>query len=418
MEDILSERVKELEKELDKERTRNLVYENIIQKNLNINIRDEFDIKIDEFCVSLLSDKKRKPVFKTFKNKVEDNNEDDNIILETEKKLEIKKKEFTSLEEAEPIFEDCFNSIKSEKVFEKYLILLKNTRMNIIGILKLDDYIKLLIKHRNKLLKVFEEKGRSTSFAKNQSLKAFSSIEVRLIPLKPHYINVELKIDDLAKFKTCLELSIEHNKEYIPFSSNHFIDKFKNYGTCVLTIKDCIKMYLFNIFKKNNYVYIHLDKSTEQDPFSFYFLKSTDKNTRQWIMDCRLESLSESFNDISDYLVDMFRGMYYDIFSHNTYEENFLEQSSLSLDLQQIIKNIIFINNRCKFNKELRQLVKDNATYIVSSIDKRNHESDDINQRKRFKVMKDTCPVDVIQSLFDELSPEDAVDFYRKFNSK
>jgi hypothetical protein len=177
-------------------------------------------------------------------------------------------------------------------------------------------------------------------------------------------------------------------------------------------------MYLFNIFKKNNYVYIHLDKSTEEDPFSFYYLKSTDKNTRQWIMDCRLENLSESFNDISDYLVDMFRGMYFDIFSHNTYEDNFLEQSSLSLDLQQIVKNIIFINNKCKFNKELRQLVKDNATYIVSSIDKRNHESDDVNQRKRLKNMKDSCPVDVIQSLFDELSPEDAVDFYRKFNSK
>ena len=420
MEEILSNKIKELEKEIEIEKTKVLLYENIIQRNLNICIKDDIDPRIDEIIQLVFTDKKKKPIFKTFKKQQpEELQEDVNIIIETEKQLEERKKEFTSLQEAEPIFDECFNNIKNEKKFDNDLLTIKNTRLNIIGLLNIDDYIKLLRKHHNKLINIFTEKGRSLSYANKQILKSMTSIDVRLIQFKPLYIDVELKIDDLIKLKTSLELSVEHTKDFIPFCTEHFLDKFKNYGTCVISLKDCIKMYLFNIYKKNNYVYIHLDKSTEEDPFSFYYLKSTNNNKRQWIMDCRLESLSDSFTEISDYLVDMFKNIYYDIFSHNNYSSDFLENaSSLNLDLEQIIKNIIWINNKCKFNKELRHIVRENATYIVSSIDKRNHESDDTNQRNRFKNRKDSCPVDVIQTLFDDLSTEDAVDFYRRFNSK
>ena len=137
-------------------------------------------------------------------------------------------------------------------------------------------------------------------------------------------------------------------------------------------------------------------------------------------MDCRLEDLSNKFIDnIRPYLIDMFRKIYFDVFCDNDYRENFLSKmAKVELDVKQIIQNICLLCNPKKFNKFLINIVKTNATYKVTPNDIKNLSADDSSQRRRFENEKEKIdPVETMKLLFDNISSEEAVDYYRSVNS-
>jgi hypothetical protein len=435
--------IEELRIQLKLEKLKSSIYRDIIDSNTNIRIsltQPENIITLFNELYIIFTSKKivvnvkenieedkndKKNSYKTFKNCIDlveepSLDEQNNKIVEVDRSLQDMRKEFTNLSEAKIIFDECFESIKKERTYTKALKTIKSVRLNIIGIMTLDEYLILLQSHFDKLTNIFiKEKQISEKLSYKHISQSMSSIDLRLKFFLPYYISTPLDIDDLSKLKTCLKLSVNFPKHFKPFSHDDFYRLFFNYGTSVCTIKECIERNLINIYGYNNVVYIPITKSTDNDPFSFYYLKKIDKIKRYWHMDCRLEDLSNKFIDnIRPYLIELFRKLYFDAFSDYDYRNNFLYKvPDIELDLKQLMQNICILSNPKKFNKYLRNIIKDNATYNATNNDIKNFSSDDSSQKRRFENEKELIdPVETVKLLFDNISTEDAVDFYRSIN--
>ena len=435
--------IEELRIQLKLEKLKSSIYRDIIDSNTNIRIsltQPENIITLFNELYIIFTSKKivvnvkenieedkndKKNSYKTFKNCIDlveepSLDEQNNKIVEVDRSLQDMRKEFTNLSEAKIIFDECFESIKKERTYTKALKTIKSVRLNIIGIMTLDEYLILLQSHFDKLTNIFiKEKQISEKLSYKHISQSMSSIDLRLKFFLPYYISTPLDIDDLSKLKTCLKLSVNFPKNFKPFSHDDFYRLFFNYGTSVCTIKECIERNLINIYGYNNVVYIPITKSTDNDPFSFYYLKKIDKIKRYWHMDCRLEDLSNKFIDnIRPYLIELFRKLYFDAFSDYDYRNNFLYKvPDIELDLKQLMQNICILSNPKKFNKYLRNIIKDNATYNATNNDIKNFSSDDSSQKRRFENEKELIdPVETVKLLFDNISTEDAVDFYRSIN--
>lgn len=428
----------ELEIELRLEKLKSSIYRDIIENNTSIILpkKDHITNIFTEFneirnLLSLLKDEvkadedeKKKDIYRTFKNCTDllvdepTIDEQNNKIVEIDKNLQNMKKSFVDLSEAKDIFEDCFKSIKKDKTYSKTMSLLRKTRMDIIGLLNFDEYMSLLKEHYRKLENIFKEKEISEKLSLKNIYQGFSTIDARLLSFPP-YILTPIEIDDITKFKTCLQFSNKFPKNHIPFINDDLFKLFLNHSTIIATIGECLERNLFNIYGFFNIVYIQVQKSTDADPFSFFVLKKIDKPKRYWHMDCRLEDLSNKFIDnVRPFLIDMFRRFYFGIYSDYDYRKDFYTRvPKVELDFAQMIQNICLLSNPKKFNKYLRNIVKQKATINATHNDIKNFSTDDTSQRRRFENEKeDIDPVEIMKLLFDNISSEEAVDFYRSKN--
>ena len=422
-----------LEEKLKIEKLKSSIYRKIIEANTNIIIPDDNEEDIlDQFNnlqklfkteiiekTQIQEENDKKTSYKIFKNMefVDEPSidEQNNKISEIDKNIN-DTAGFT-LTDANKIFEESFRDIEKNKIYTKTLEQIKHTRLKIAGI-TVDEYYNLIKDHMERLTKIFQDKGLSEKTIMKNITTSLSSLEMRIVSYPP-YINTELVIDELTKYKKCIMYSLNFPKKYIPFNYDEIFKTFFNHGTILSTLRDCIERNLINVYGFTNLVYIQIPKSTDNDPFSFYHLKKIENKKRYWNMDCRLEDLSNKFIDnIRPYLIDMFRKIYFDVFCDNDYRENFLSKmAKVELDVKQIIQNICLLCNPKKFNKFLRNIVKDKATYKVTANDIKNLSSDDSTQRRRFENEKEKIdPVEIIKLLFDNISSEEAVDYYRSIN--
>jgi hypothetical protein len=434
--------IKHLEDKINLEQFKSSLYRNIIEVNTNILLsKDEPEDITEQFKqlqklynstvlekpntdeeYEIKNEDNKKTLYKSFKNIELVNepsiDEQNNKISEIDKNIKDDLSGSITISEAKKIFDECFKDIETNRVYTKSLNLLKNTRMRIIGI-TIDEYTNLLKEHLERLTKIFQDKAISEKISMKHITISMSSLDLRIISYSP-YINTELVIDDLTKFKRCILFTLNFPKYFVPFSYDDFFKTFFNHGTLLSTMRDCIERNLINIYGFNNIVYIPISKSNDNDPFSFFHLKKIDNKKRYWNMDCRLEDFSNKFIDnIRPYLIDMFRKMYFDVFCDNDYRHNFLQKvSKIELDLRQIIQNICLLCNPKKFNKFMRKIVKDKATYKVTANDIKNFSTDDSSQRRRFENEKETIdPVEIMKLMFDNMSSEEAVDYYRSVNT-
>ena len=415
------------------ERLNSSIYRKIIEANTNIIIPDDNNEDIIEQFNILQKLLKLEVVEKT--QEIEDNkkilykaftniqlvnepsiDEQNNKISEVDKY--INETDGLTLSDANKIFEECFRDIEKSKVYSKILERIRNTRLQINGI-NTDEYSLLIKEHIDRLTKLFQDKGLSDKIVMKNIATSLSSLEIRLVLYYPLYINTELIIDELTKYKKCIIYTLNFPKKYVPFNYDEIFKTFFNHGTLLCTLRECIERNFDNIYGYNNIVYIQMPKSTDNDPFSFYHLKKIENKKRYWNMDCRLEDLSNKFIDnVRPYLLDMFRKIYFDVFSDNDYRHNFLSKmSKVELDVKQIIQNICLLCNPKKFNKFLRNIIKDKATYKVTTNDIKNLSADDSSQRRRYENDRENIdPVESMKLLFDNISSEDAVDYYRSVN--
>jgi len=374
---------------------------------------------------SKMTDKKYRQMPKKVADVIDEDTEDNKKkhIDEIQKMIDNKRKECKSLDDAVPIFEKCFEKLKECKIDStnnKTLELLKNTRMDILKITPYDNYIKILNDHVAKLTKIFKDKEFTEKKINSNILKGISGIESRLI-FSPQYTTISLEYDHIESLSSCLDFSIVSPKEYVPFEYDSFFEKFHNYGSVIFSIKDLIPKYLFNPYGFNNYIYMPLSKSPDDDPYSYYKLSrfSSDEGKRLWDMDCRAETLANNFiSDLLPYLTIIFRKIYYDIFHDNDYRPNFSCEAVIAeTDCEQLIKNILLLGNPIECCNLFRRLIKENASSIGQmKKDKWNIYADDEFQKKRFKKDKNKNPdiLYIIKPLFDNISTEQAVDFYRE----
>lgn len=311
-------------------------------------------------------------------------------------------------------FTKFFESLKTAKTYTKIMDEIKQNRTNIFGQLNLSDYNKLLLEHVEILEGIFKEKNYTVKKITTIISKGLSALESRLISYGD-YTNTHIEIDEIMKIGVVLDVYSKTEKEYIPYDTKNLYNLFYNYGTVLFPIKINIERYLFNRYGFNNLIYLPLPKNTEHDPYSFYTLESIKDKKRNWKMDCRLEELSTNIiSNILPYIISMFHKIYKDVFNDNEFRKDFLKRSQITeCECEQLLQNIQLLSHPQEFSIQLRKWVKNNSTFTPSEQDKFNICSDDSLQRKRFTEKEDIDMVDVIKQLFDGISSEDSVDFYR-----
>ena len=382
---------------------------------LETNNKNEIiDIQKEE--TSLSPKNKKSSNYKTLKNCLDLVNEPNEEIKNKKlKEIDDFNKNITSfnIEESNKIFNDCFDQIKQNRYYTKSLDLIKKTKNEIITRISYSEYINILKNHIKILEKIFVEKEYAEKKIISIISKSMTSLDMRLV-FYPNYINTELETEEIEKLKICL--SISSISYYEPFNSKNYYNNFLNYGCVIFTLKENIEKYLFNIYNFNNVVYIPLKQSNDKDPYSFYILENIVKDKRYWKMDCRLEEFSNSFIiNIRPYLIELFRKIYYDVFHDNIFRTDYKTKNSITeFDCEQLIQNIFKLAIPKDFCNFLRNIVKEKASYIPSENDKFNIHGDDLIQKKRFANKKETTDIsDIIKLLFDGITSEEAIDFYR-----
>jgi len=334
----------------------------------------------------------------------------DLIDSKNEKILE----EFGNLEEARKSFIECFDKLKQSRVYTKILEDLSRKRMNIFARMSLSDYQNLLSEHIRTIEDIFREKNYTDKKSTNIISKGLTSLESRLISYG-NYTQSHLEIDEIEKLDKVLDLGKQSSKQYIVYNSLTIFNCFYNYGVILFPIKKNLERYLFNSYDLWNIIYLPLPKNTDGDPYSFYVLDRISKEKRYWKMDCRLEDLSSNIiSNLLPYMISMFRKLYRDVFGDNDFRKDFSSKCQLTeCDCEQLLQNIITVGQPKEFYNIVRTIVKNKATYTPTENDKFNLYGDDALQRKRFHDKEDVDLVDIIKQLFDDISSEEAVDFYR-----
>ena len=366
-----------------------------------------------------ISPKGKKQKFKSLKTCIQLRNEileevRDTKIKEVSNIFENVKKSFNILDEK--IFNECFENIKQSRNYTKNIDILRQERTKLIKSLSIIEYTKLTEEHLKILQQIFKDKEYAEKKITTIISKSMNSLDLRILKYS-NYVNTEFNIDEMQQFKISLNYHKEMKSYYFPYNSKVFFEKFYNYSSIIFTIKDNIERNLFNPYNFNNIIYVPLKNSLDNDPYSFYFLESVNKEKRYWIMDCRLEDLSNNIiNNIRPYLIKEFRKIYYDIFHDNDFRPDYINTSSITeIDCEQLLQNIYTLSNPKDFCVLLRNIVKNNSTYIPTENDKFDFHGDDNIQKKRFANTKENSDViDIIKLLFDTISSQEAVDFYRK----
>lgn len=321
---------------------------------------------------------------------------------------------YDTIDEAEIIFNSIFDKLKQNRVYTKILEELRIQRYKIFGRLSLSQYQNLLLTQIRTIEDIFKEKNYASKKSTTIISKGLTSLESRLVGYG-NYINMHLDIDEIYRLEEVLNLHSNSEKEYTPFNHHIICEQFFNYGAVIFPIKKNITRYMINRYGFNNIIYLPLPQNVKDDPYSFYTLSRVNKEKRYWKMDCRLEELcSNIITEILPYMISMFRKLYRDTFGDNEFRKNYISSSQITqCDCEQLLQNIILLGQPKEFCNTLRNLVKEKSTYSPTENDKFNLYGDDALQRKRFQEKEDGDLVEIIKQIFDGISSEEAVDFYR-----
>lgn len=370
-------------------------------------------------------DKKLKNIYKPIKNKmelIEEKTEQERKEAEynVEEKIEdiiIVNFEECDVEKISAIIQDCFNYIRTNRCYNSVLQTLRKQRFKLLCRMTLCDYIKLLNNHCQILLKIFQEKNQDEKKIPSIIAKSMSPLDMRLITYRG-YTKTSIEIDDIQQLDIVHNISVSFPKDFVPFSSVDLFNKFYNYSSVLSPIEENIKRYMFNRYGYWNIVYLPYPRSTDDDPYSFYKLETINKlNKRCWKMDCRAEDLANEFIDnVRPYLVGIFRNIYYDVFHDNEYRSDYMNKAQITdYDCEQLIQNILYLKDPILFTFNLRTIIKKHATYHPTINDQFNLYADDSLQKRRIAEHKtnESDNLDLIKTLFDNMTSEDALTFYR-----
>ena len=427
---------------LELEKVKSQIYRHIIENNTNIKLSPILQ-KIDDVRSQLVElnelyhmklcddgdsvEKTKRNSYKSVK-RIIDIYEEPTLEEQTTKIKEVSmnfeniKKMYKTLADAQPIFHECFESVRTNaRLYNKPLEMIKKTRTSIMCSMTYDQYVKLLESHLKTLYDIFIEKGgMNEKKLYSHIYKCMNGLDMRLILKGPYFIT-PLEIDEIQLFKTCLELSVIYPENYTPFFMDDFLKLFHNYGLVIFTLKENIERYLINCYGFFNVIYLPIKQSSDDDPYSFYILDKVDpKGNRCWRMDCRLENVTKNFmSDVRFYLVQLFRTMYQGIFHDNEYRANYMETNTLTEnDCEQLLQNIFVLTNQHKLCNLLRSIIRNQATFRPTDKDKFNLYGDDHLLKKQFQELKikdnSNDNIEVVKMLFDNISYEDAIKFYKQ----
>lgn len=361
---------------------------------------------------------------------VEDNNsvilieeEEDEEEEEENKKPRKKKikKEEDERNVNEALFIEILESLKVSRVFKKILNEYNKLKMKTLAKINLKSYIDILLLHFSILMNICQEKKYTLNKTTEILSLAYSALDLRLLLLSGKEIPTGLSLDNIGT--TCIDTDdINYLKASLSrtiYSGNDkemIVNNFLNYGTVVMTLKQAIDLYLHD---QKNICYLKEDNNDE-DTFRFYFLKKETKKKRYWEMDCRLDEFLTLFEkNVSAFLIDVFRKIYFKVFHDYVYRENFTKSALIfESDCEQLLANLSALANYKKLSCLWKTAVK---TLVITPDEKEdvfNLKSDDRFLKEELDKREGHIDMDMIKMLFDEISEDQAMSLYTLYNRK
>jgi|MDTG01.5.fsa_nt_gb hypothetical protein len=312
---------------------------------------------------------------------------------------------------------ELITQLKSSRTYTKLLRKLKMERSKLLGTLKLQEYIQVVRDHIKDLTVVLSNKQQSSKKVRTNIRNSLTPIEARVLRYQGYH-ETHLDGDCREKLEAVLRHGRIFSKEFKPYSPQELSDKLTNYSVAVFPIEKLIRWALINPYGFWNVTYLPWPKSTLEDPYSFYVLQKIKKGKRYWNMNCRLEDFTtDLIAGVHPYLIRTFRELYYDVFSDNRYRSNAIELSSfVAEDCEQLARNIILMSQPRKLCRKICKLLTDNCTYKHTKQDHFSLLGDDLLQRKRFQERETIEMVDTVKQLFDHITDEQAVNFFKSRN--
>lgn len=313
--------------------------------------------------------------------------------------------------------QDILKQLISSRTYTKLLRKLKIERSKLLGTLDLQDYIQVVQEHIQDIRNTLANKQQSERKIRSNVLLSLTPLDARLTKYSGYH---ETHMD--GEYREKLESIIRHGrvfcKEFKPYVLEELSNKLTTYSVAIFPIEKLIRWSLINPYGFWNVVYMDWPKSSDKDPYSFYTLDKIKKGKRYWNMNCRLEDFTTDLVAcIQPYLIHMFRELYYTVFHDNDYRTNASDLSSfITEDCEQLAQNIILMSQPRKLCNKLRKLLLNNCTYKHTKQDHFSLVGDDTLQRKRFQTKEKIEMVDTVRQLFDEITDEQAVNFYKSRN--
>jgi hypothetical protein len=316
------------------------------------------------------------------------------------------------------VCQDLISQLSTRRVYSKILRQLRTERTKLFGTLKLYEYTKVVRTHTEQLHEIFRTKQQSERKIRANILNSLTPVEARLLRYTGY---TDTHLD--AECRERLEAVIRHgrifSKEFETYSHQLVGDRLSTYSIAVFPIERLIKWALINPYGFWNVVYLPWPKSSLEDPYSFYVLRKINKGKRYWNMNCRLENFTtDLIGCIQPYLIQTFRELYHATFSDNDYRYNAAEVSPFAAeDCEQLARNIILLSQPRKLCSKLRSLIVNMCTYKHTCKDNFSLLGDDALQRKRFQKKEKIEMVTTVRQLFDQITDEQAVNFYKSRNT-
>lgn len=280
-------------------------------------------------------------------------------------------------------------------------------RIQMLGKYTVEEYAKFLQTHVKSLESIVSGRFVNEEKAKNIVSAGLTTFERRLIFYHDYYNIASLDADHIQRLRTTVRLSMRHTKTYKPFELPEVCRPLQNYTMALFDVSELLSWVLHNPYGFQTIVYLPVEKSSDDDSFSYYILDQVDAHTgvRKWRMACRLLEFSTQLSDVLlRYSIEMFRRIYHDIYKHNRYTENYTEEFPITrFDCRQLVINIINLARKRLFCDILRDVVKKHCTIRPTPQDKFNFQSDDSLNRTEFQKIDDNEYVlPVVQRLFDQ----------------
>lgn len=329
------------------------------------------------------------------------------IVQEVEKKLlEVSKKYYDEGKESIiEIIKEKFNLFEKDKVVE-HLKIIKEKRPKLLKFLGYDGYLKLLDNHLKRLDNIINNKKMDNKSKKLYS-NCFGVLDSRLLNLNC-WNNEPISFEEIDRFHIGLE---RVKTEFEVFDIHYLLKNILTYDLALSSVKQILKRELNEKAGFFNIVFVikteengKVIENNPNDPYSFYTLDKIEKKFRLWKMDCRLEEITHELrNHILKYCIEHFRRLYYLIFNDNTLREDYTSYSPvLELEAEQLVQNILIVSNFYKFNKMLKEIVKEHCFYTPTVMDKFHLYGDDKIQQKNFKKLaEDDYTPDLMDNLIE-----------------
>lgn len=299
-----------------------------------------------------------------------------------------------------------------EKEFEKISV----SRKNYYGYISYNNFIKLITKDHEKVLKICKDKRLSTVSINTILSKAFSRVERRMLFNDDMGCKERIKEEELSFYrKNIFYITSRKNST---FSNEEFLQLFLTYDVCLQSFENILMCVLKQF--KGKIAYFQVGKSTTEDPYTYFTLQTirTNDGKKLWHMDCRLANLTELIkSEVITYCVFMFKRLYSSIFGDNILRKEFMNSEYLGVnELKQLYSNISLISDYYKLNTCLRRVVLEVSKLKITDADSVNLFGDDIIVKNEFKNYNEfTFTKDVFEtrkSLFENVRKEDE-DFFK-----